>query len=116
MRRTPSVPPASHPSSWDLRDLLREALLEALGDDHVALMAAGGDRTDAVVRFDLEGELAALDGHEPGADLDREARRRRGGVRKVDVRAQALLARPVEVRLDELDAGPFAQRHQVAGR
>jgi hypothetical protein len=35
-------------------------------------------------------------------------------VRELDARAERLLARPVEVRLDELDARPFAERDEEA--
>ena len=85
----------------------RDLRVEALGVDHVALVRAFGDRVDAVVRRQREGELAAFDLVEAHVDGDREARRRRGEVREVDVRAERLLARPVEMRLDRFDARPF---------
>ena len=49
-------------------------------------------------------------------DRDVVARRRRCRVPHLDARAHRLLARPVEVRIQRLDAGPLDQSDQVAGR
>ncbi|MBK6806459.1 MAG: hypothetical protein IPG84_17240 [Betaproteobacteria bacterium] len=79
-------------------------------------MRAARDQVDAVVRLDLEAELAPVDADELRARGHDEPRRRRGLVAHVDVRAHRLLGRPVEVRLDDEQARPLEEADEEAGR
>src|SRR5687768_548525 len=94
----------------------RDLLIEPPGVDHVALVRAFGDRIDAVVRRERERERAAFDRVQAYFHRDRHPRRRRCEVGEIHVRAERLLARPVEVRRDRFDARPFHEADEVARR
>ena len=83
--------------------------------DHKAFMRALGDFVDAVVGLDVESELAPLDVFQ--AYFYRHGQPGRGGgeMAEVDVGADGLLAGPVQMRVDGLDAGPFAEPDHEAG-
>jgi hypothetical protein len=85
-----------------------------LVDDH-AFMCAFSNAVDAVMRNDREKEPPAVDAVERHVDGDGQPRRRCREMREVDQGAQRLFARPVEVRADGLDAGPFHQPDHEAG-
>ncbi len=84
-----------------------QLLAEARPVDDVALVAALADQFDSVVGFDLEDQPAALhpDQFHPRRDL--EANGSGGAVADVDMGADGLFGRPVEMGVDRLDAGPF---------
>src|SRR5581483_7469238 len=85
--------------------LLRNLGVEAIPQHDDALVTALSDQVHAVMRADLERQLAAVDGDQLGIDLYRESDRRRGQMRDVDMRAERTLAR-LQVRLHQLRTGP----------
>lgn len=83
--------------------------------DDEAFVRAFGNFIDAIFGFDVEAELASLDILQPDFDGHRQARRGSSEVGEIHVGADSLLARPVQMRVDGLDTGPFAESDHESG-
>jgi len=99
----------------DLCDFFGHTLVEAFGVDDKPLMGAPGDPVDTIVGFDGKCQFAPFDCRKGALDRHREAGWRSGRVVQIHENADALLAGPIEVRVDGVDTRPFYQSHHVAG-
>ena len=125
LRSSPSRLPVSgvRLSSSDIRprpsgglgELGGNTAIEAVPADDEALMRASADLIDPVMRhhFEFSARASYLDAL--GVDGDRHSRRRRRSVGDIDMHAEAPLAF-VEMRLQQLHAGPFHQPDHEDGR
>lgn len=105
----------SRPGPRGALQFFRNFRVEAVAIDDDPLMRALGDLVDAVVRRDGESEPAAFNPVERYVNRDGESGRGCREVREIDEDPERLLLRPVEVRAQRFDAGPFHQPHPIAG-
>src|SRR4051794_29992045 len=99
-----------------LRRFLLHTFHKARLVDHVSLVRAFGDRIDAVVRLDFELEALALYIGEADFHRDFKSRRRRRGMAYIDVGTERLFCRPIQMRIDGLNASPFQKTDHESRR
>lgn len=96
--------------------LARDFAIEFFCIDDNSFVRALGDLIHAVMRRNRKSQLAAFHLVQIHVHRDRQSGRGGGQVREVDVRAERLLTRPVQMRIDGFDAGPFEQADQITCR
>src|SRR5438105_2747134 len=98
-----------------MTDLASDPRFELRLVDDESLMPPLGNDIDTIMRLHGKEKLLTVDGDELDRCGDFESRRRCGFVAHIDVDADALLIRPIEMRIDRLDAGPFEETNEKSG-
>jgi len=80
--------------------------------DHEPLMPPLGNQVYAIMGFHCKDKLFSFDRDQFNANRDLQAGRRCRFMADIDVYSNGLLLRPIEVRIDCLDAGPFKKTNQ----